>query len=317
MKVLVTGATGFVGARLVQRLRNEDACQVLGAVRREHAVITPDIFVCGDIGPSTDWAAGLAGVDAVVHCAARVHVMDELAADPLVAFRRVNVEGTLNLARQAVAAGVRRFVFVSSIKVNGELTVKGRPFTADDEPHPVDPYGISKFEAEQGLMALGHESGMEIVIVRPVLVYGPGVKANFLRMMKWVCRGIPLPFGAVHNQRSLVALDNLVDLLATCMKHPAAAGQIFIACDGEDLSTSDLLRRLARALGSPSRLLPVPSFLLIAASVLLGRSELSQRLCGSLQADAGKVQRVLNWTPPLSVDEALKQTADYFLEHQA
>jgi nucleoside-diphosphate-sugar epimerase len=243
--------------------------------------------------------------------------MDEQATDPLVAFRRVNVEGTLNLARQAVAAGVRRFVFVSSIKVNGELTVKGSPFTADDAPHPVDPYGISKFEAEQGLMALGHESGMEIVIVRPVLVYGPGVKANFLRMMKWVYRGIPLPFGAIHNQRSLVALDNLVDLLATCMKHPAAAGQIFLACDGEDLSTSDLLRRLARALGSPSRLLPVPSFLLIAASVLLGRSELSQRLCGSLQADAGKVQRVLNWTPPLSVDEALKQTADYFLEHQA
>ena len=317
MKVLVTGATGFVGARLVQRLRNENACQVLGAVRREHSLLAPDIFVCGDIGPDTDWASGLVGVDAVVHCAARVHVMDEQATDPLVAFRRVNVEGTLNLARQAVAAGVRRFVFVSSIKVNGELTVKGSPFTADDAPHPVDPYGISKFEAEQGLMALGHESGMEIVIVRPVLVYGPGVKANFLRMMKWVCRGIPLPFGAVHNQRSLVALDNLVDLLATCMKHPAAAGQIFIACDGEDLSTSDLLRRLARALGSPSRLLPVPSFLLIAASVLLGRSELSQRLCGSLQADAGKVQRVLNWTPPLSVDEALKQTADYFLEHQA
>lgn len=316
MKVLVTGATGFVGSRLLQRLRAEDGYQVVGAVRRLPDVMGSDFFVCGDIGPDTAWSSGLNGIDVVVHCAARVHVMHERSADPLVEFRRVNVGGALNLAQQAVASGVRRFVFISSVKVNGESTMAGRPFMADDIAHPSDPYGISKYEAEQGLLALGHKSGMEIVIVRPVLVYGPGVKANFLRMMKWVHRGIPLPLGAIHNRRSLVALDNLVDLLVICMMHPAAAGQTFLASDEEDLSTSELLRRLAVALGRQPRLLHVPASLLVLASTFLGRSELSQRLCGSLQVDKEKVKRVLGWTPPLSVREGLQLTADYFRGHQ-
>lgn len=257
------------------------------------------------------------GVDVVIHCAARVHVMHDQAVDPLIEFRKVNLAGTLNLARQAAAAGVQRFVFISSIKVNGEGTAPGMPYHADDAVTPLDAYGISKHEAEQGLLALAAETGMEVVIIRPVLVYGPGVKANFLNMMSWLYKGIPLPFGAIYNKRSLVALDNLVDLIVTCIDHPAAANQVFLVSDGDDLSTTDLLRRMGRALGKPARLIPIPSKWLEFGARLLGKQALAQRLCGSLQVDISKTRELLGWTPPVSVDEGLRKTAEYFLEHQA
>ena len=259
---------------------------------------------------STDWYTALNGVQAVVHCAARVHVMQDNATDPLQAYREVNVHGTLNLARQAAHTGVRRFVFVSSIKVNGEAIQLGQPFTADDVPAPSDPYGVSKLEAEQGLRDIEAQTGMEVVIVRPPLVYGPGVKANFATMMRWVDLGIPLPLGAIHNARSVVALDNLVDLLMTCLKHPAASGQTFLVSDGEDVSTTELLRRTAQAMGKKAFLLPVPAFVLEWGAAMLGKRDVAQRLCGSLQVDMDKTRRLLGWTPPLTLDQGLKKVVE-------
>lgn len=313
--ILVTGASGFVGGALVARLAAQRSLKV--SLRLISGGFPENVeIVQAELAPDQDWSATLAGVGAVIHCAARVHVMSEQSADPLAEFRRVNVDGTMHLARQSASAGVRRFVFLSSIKVNGEQTGRGAPFVADQPPNPEDPYGISKMEAEEGLRALAAETGMEVVIIRPVLVYGPGVKANFLSMMRWLHKGVPLPFGAIHNRRSLVALDNLVDLIVTCIDHPAAANQTFLVSDGEDLSTSELLRRMGSALGKPARLLPVPSWLLEAGAAMLGNNALSQRLCGSLQVDISKTRELLNWTPPVSVDEALGKTARHFLEQQ-
>jgi UDP-glucose 4-epimerase len=235
--------------------------------------------------------------------------MQEATADPLEEFRRVNVQGTLNLARQAAAAGVRRFVFVSSIKVNGEATQLGRPFTADDAPAPLDSYGVSKMEAEQGLREIALQTGMEVVIIRPSLVYGPSVKANFAAMMRWLKRGVPLPLGAIHNQRSLVSLDNLVGLIVTCLTHPAAANQTFLVSDGEDASTTELLRRMGQAMGHPARLIPVPTSWLKLAAAMVGKRDVAQRLCGSLQVDISKTRELLGWAPPVSLDEGLRRAA--------
>jgi len=255
---------------------------------------------------SVDWGKVLVGVSTVVHLAARVHVMHETETDPLTAFRAVNVGGTLKLARQAAAAGVKRFVFISSVKVNGESTSSGKAFTELDAPNPQDAYGQSKHEAEQGLRQLSADTGMEVVIIRPPLVYGPGVKANFAALMRAVQRGWPLPLGAVHNQRSLVALSNLVDFIVTCLTHPAAANQTFLVSDGEDLSTPDLIRRMARAMNRPARLLPVPVWALQAVALLLGKGDAVQRLCGNLQVDISKARKLLGWNPPVSVDEGLR-----------
>lgn len=264
----------------------------------------------GDIHEATDWSAALNGCSAVVHLAARVHVMNERASDPLLEFRRTNVEGTLHLARQAAHSGVRRFVFVSSIKVNGETTAAGRPFTVADTPAAQDAYGISKMEAERGLRGIAADTGMEIVIVRPPLVYGPGVKANFASLMRAVQRGLPLPLGAVtNNRRSLVALDNLVDLLITCVDHPAAANQTFLVSDGEDLSTTALIRRMGQALGKPARLLPVPPALLQLGAAIVGKRNVVQRLLGNLQVDIAHTRATLGWTPPISVGEGLRRAA--------
>lgn len=311
--ILVTGSTGFVGGALVRRLAVEPACKGVVAAVRHNADSGHGggrQFQVGDLLPTTDWGLALQGIDAVVHCAARVHVMQDDATDPLQAYREVNVNGTLNLARQAAQAGVRRFVFVSSIKVNGETTQPGHPFTADDAPSPLDPYGVSKLEAEHGLREIEAQSGMQVVIVRPPLVYGPGVKANFASMIYWVARGIPLPLGTIHNARSMVALDNLVDLLVTCLTHPAAAGQTFLVSDGEDVSTTELLRRTAQAMGKKAFLLPVPATVLELGTSLLGKRAVAQRLCGSLQVDIEKTRRLLGWSPPLTLDQGLKKAVE-------
>lgn len=314
-KVLLTGASGFVGRAVLDRLRQDSQFESVIAVRKAWLEVPEKVRLVevSSIDAFTDWKEAVAGCAVVIHCAARVHVMSDTSADPLAEFRKVNVEGTLQLARQAAEAGVKRFVFVSSIKVNGEATALGAPYTADAEPAPADPYGISKMEAEQALRLLAAQTGMDVVIIRPTLVYGPGVKANFLSMMRWLDKGVPLPFGAIHNQRSFVALDNLVDLIVTCVEHPSAANETFLVSDGEDLSTTQLLRRMATALGVPARLLPFPAWLLESGASLLGRKALSQRLCGSLQVDISKTQKLLGWIPPINVDQALSQVAQHFI----
>jgi nucleoside-diphosphate-sugar epimerase len=310
VKVLVTGATGFVGLVLT-RLLLYKGVQVVGGVRIVSSILPHGVsqVSVGDILPDTDWSESLNGVDCVVHLAARVHVMRDEVTDPLAEFRQVNVFGTLNLARQAALAGVRRFVFVSSVKVNGESTVLGKPFLVHDKPDPQDSYGISKYEAEMGLLELASETGMEVVIIRPPLVYGPGVKANFASMMSWLDRGVPLPLGSVHNQRSFVALDNLADFIVTCLDHPLAANQTLLVSDGEDLSTTELLQRMGRALGKPARLIPVPVGVMQGAANLLGMGAVAQRLFGSLQVDSSKARELLGWKPVVTVDEALRKTA--------
>jgi UDP-glucose 4-epimerase len=297
LSLLITGGTGFVGRALVKRLGEK---QVSLASRSDSAA----------------WHNALVGITTVVHLAARVHVMRDTEADPMTAFRAVNVVNTLSLARQAATAGITRLVFISSVKVNGEATELDRPYTADDEPAPLDPYGISKMEAEQGLRKIAAETGMEVVIIRPPLVYGPGVKANFQSLMRLLVRGMPLPFGAINNRRSMVSLDNLVDLIVTCIDHPSAANQTFLVSDGEDLSTTQLLQRLGRALGTPARLIPIPVMFLKVGAALVGKPAVAQRLCGSLQVDISKTRQLLGWTPPLTVDEGLKRAAEGYL-HEA
>ncbi len=309
MQVLVTGANGFVGRSLCLALP-DDGYAVLAAVRSlDKQFIDVDQVLITSIGKTTDWSSALQNVDVVVHLAARVHVMNEVAVDALAEFRKVNVEGTLNLAMQAAKAGVKRFIFVSSIKVNGEHTLADCPFTANDDANPQDPYGISKHEAEQGLLLIAQQTGMEVVIIRPPLVYGAGVKANFASMMRVVKRGIPLPLGAIHNKRSFVYVGNLVSLIVRCIDHPAAANQVFLVSDGCDLSTTELLQKCAVALDVKARLLPVPQKLLAFSLALLGKRAVAQRLSGNLQVDISKAHSLLGWEPPVSVEDGLKATA--------
>lgn len=310
MNVLVTGATGFVGRALVDRLAPDPDFTVRAAVRNLKAGFHSSLVkvAAPHLESDGDWRGAVAGIDSVIHLAARVHVMTDDAADPLAEYRSVNVRGTLRLARQAADAGVRRFIFVSTVKVNGESTPVGRPFTEADPPAPSDPYGVSKAEAEDGLFDLAKLSSMEIVVVRPTLVYGPGVKANFLTMTRFLRRGLPLPLGGLDkNRRSLIGIDNLVDLLATSLRHPAAANQVFLASDGEDLSTTELLRRTADALGIRPALIPIPAGLLRTAAMLTGQAGVWQRLGGNLQVDITKARRLLGWEPPVTVDEGLRR----------
>jgi nucleoside-diphosphate-sugar epimerase len=307
MNILVTGATGFLGSHLCASLKTNSKVRLTPVVRKAPLTDFESVAVIPSIGSETVWEKVLDGQDVVIHTAARAHIMKDEVAEPLEEYRRVNVDGTINLARQAAVAGVRRFIFISSIKVNGEQTPLDKPFTADDSPAPDDAYGISKWEAEQGLQQLASETGMEVVIIRPPLVYGQGVKGNFASMIKLVSKGLPLPLGAIHNQRSLVGLDNLVDLIITCIDHPAAANQVFLAGDGKDLSTTGLLQGVAQAMGKPSRLIPVPSSLLMLGATLLGRRAVAQRLLGSLQVDISKARYLLGWAPPITVEEGLRR----------
>jgi nucleoside-diphosphate-sugar epimerase len=313
--ILVTGANGFVGAGLLHRLCGEDIYRVRGTLRHEGVRLPPGVesMRTGDLEETMDWSRALDGIEVVVHTAARVHDTGGAGLGQLAAYRRANVAVTLGLARQAAAAGVRRFVFLSTLKVNGEETPPDAPFAAEDPPAPSGAYAISKREAEDGLRDLARDTGLEVVVIRPPLVYGPGVKGNFLRMMRWLARGIPLPLGAVRNRRSLVSLDNLADLIVACVRHPAAANHVFLAADGEDLSTPELLKRTGTALGVPARLFDVPLPALKAAAAVVGRRDVFRRLCASLQADIGATREFLGWAPPASVDDALRATAREFL----
>lgn len=314
MHVLVTGATGFVGAAVCRVLGGKQH-HVIAAVRSSQSAWLGacESVQIGDLTSTTCWSSVLNGVEAVVHCAARVHVMDEVDADPLAEFRRVNVNGTLHLAREAANAGVRRFVFISSIKVNGESTKDSDAFTESDSPHPEDPYGQSKAEAEEGLYKIATETGMEVVVVRPPLIYGPGVKGNFLNLLKFACTGIPLPFGAIKNQRSLVYLENLVSFVEAALIHPNAANQTFLISDGKDLSTADLLSLIRSSAGFSPRLLPVPVALFKFVGRITGKAAIVDRLCGSLRIDSLKARERLGWSPPFTVEEGIVNTVASFL----
>ncbi len=310
--LLVTGAGGFVGHALCAMLQERGIGFV--PVIRTPAPSLPQACIVADIHPGTDWQACLRGVSVVVHLAARVHKTEDGTADRLREYRLINVEATLNLARQCVAAGVRRFVYLSSVKVNGESTA-ARPFHADDAPAPCDPYGISKCEAEQGLRRLARETRLEAVIIRPPLVYGPGVKANFLALMRCVERGIPLPLASVRdNRRSLVFVGNLADLIVRCASAEAAAGHTFMASDECDVSTAGLIAALARAMGRGHALFPVPPALLRAAASLLGKGGVAGRLLDSLQVDIQSTKNILAWRPPYSFEDGIDRTVRHFLE---
>ncbi len=292
MHILVTGATGFIGSAVMRRMAADGYRVTASQVRLE---------------ANADWRAALQGIDVVIHTAARMHVVHDHSRDPLTEFRKVNVEGTLCFARQAAEAGVKRLIFLSSIKVNGEVTAPNKPFTAEDVPVPEDAYALSKLEAEKGLEEIAQNHGMELVIIRPPLVYGPAVKGNMALLMKLVALRLPLPLGSIHNARSLVALDNLVDLLCCCLTHPAAANQVFLVSDGEDVSTPELLQRMATAMGKNAMLLPCPTSLLRLIGVVLGKEHIVQRLCGSLTLDISKTHQLLGWKPRISMQEALKK----------
>lgn len=316
MKVLVTGANGFVGAALVQHLARSGHDVVAhtrqpstGQIGSSNRVIR----IHGAFEALAQWSGALQGCDAVVHAAARVHQVKDLEPDPLAAYRQANVQHTLALAHAAAAHQVKRFVFVSSVKVHGEWSVPAQPFKADDTLKAVDAYGISKQEAEVSLHAMAAHCNMQVTTVRPPLVYGPGVKANFLTMMRWLQRGVPLPLGTIANQRSLVGLDNLVDLLALCLTHNGAANQRFLVSDGHDVSITELLLELAAALKVQPRLIPVPQAWLENGLGLVGRQGLAQRLCGNLAVDIDKTRQCLGWKPPLSLAEGLQATAAHFI----
>jgi nucleoside-diphosphate-sugar epimerase len=318
-RILVTGASGFIGVAVCKELLSL-GFDVRGSHRSpdSHNKIPAGVerVQVPSIGHDTDWSSTLASIDGIVHLAARVHVMKESASDLLAAFRRVNTAGTQRLARMAAGCGVRRLVYVSSVKVNGEQTT-GAPFTEADPPRPEDAYAISKWEAEQVLRSVAAETGLEVVVLRPPLVYGKEVGANFLQLMELVRKGIPMPFARVRNRRSLLYSGNLADAISLCLTHPRASGQTFLVCDGEDVSTAELVGHLAKAFGRPTRLLAVPPTLLRLLGRLSGKSAQVGRLLESLAIDSSEIRRELEWAPPYSMSKGLQETANWYLAMRA
>jgi nucleoside-diphosphate-sugar epimerase len=310
--ILVTGASGFVGSALVDRLIR-DSYPVRGVFRSAvPSLKNCDIASIDDINGETRWQESLKSIDTIIHTAARVHVMNEVAVNPLEEFRRINVEGTINLARQAAKAGVRRFIFLSSVKVNGESTVLGAPFKASDAAAPADAYGISKMEAENFLLALSKETGMEVVIIRPPLIYGQGVKANFHAMMSLVSKGYPWPIRPNRNKRSLVYLENLVDLIVCCIAHPSAANKIFLVSDDKSYSTAGIVEHIALAMNKRVYLFPIPRWLVKALATLIGKTDVYQRVYGNLEVDISSTKSSLGWAPPIDSQEAFNRTVKCF-----
>lgn len=308
-KILVTGANGFVGSALISRLIGLPNTQTIGAVRDKASVANHAVSysAVGNISTTTDWTDALTGVDVVIHTAARVHVMGDDSLDSLAEYREINVGGTQSLATQAAKGGTKRFIYISSIKVNGENTLLNHPFTTYDSPSPQNAYGISKMEAEQMLNKIAYETGMEVVIIRPPLIYGAGMRGNFAKMIELIKKGYPLPLGYVHNKRSLIALENLIDLIITCVNHPAAANQLFFASDAGDVSITELLKKISKVTGSRPLLVPVPAKLLMLGAKLLGKENIARRVLGSLQVDISRTEEILGWSPPISLEEGLRR----------
>ncbi len=317
MQVLVTGANGFIGRALCTRLLVE-GWHVRGSVKsKKHLATLPaevETVQVESIGLDTDWSRALPGIDVIVHLAARAHVMNNNVGDPLAAFREVNVDGTKSLAKMAANAGVKCFVFISSVKVNGEG--KAIPYSEKDKPAPIEPYAVSKREAEQALNEIAEETGLEVVVLRSPLVYGPDVKANFLRLLKLVEKGVPLPLASIYNRRSLIYLGNLIDAIVAGIKHPKAAGQTYLVSDGEDIATPDLVRQIADAMGRPSRLFPVPVPILRFAGKIFGKIDSIERLIGSLTVNSSKIRRELDWRPPFTMEQGLRETAKWYLSSE-
>ena len=311
MNILVTGANGFVGQSLVNNLLNNTEYKVVASVRKiPSRKLSCEYRIINNLEDKPTLTNVFKDIDVVIHTAARVHVMDDKSVDPLTEFRKVNVEGTLNLAQQAIKAGVKRFIFISSIKVNGEGTELGKPYTEDSKPNPIDPYGISKYEAEQGLLALAETTSLEVVIIRPTLVYGENVKGNFHSLMKWTYKGVPLPIGGIkHNLRSLVSVDNLVDFIVTCIGHKDAKNEIFLISDDDDISTAGLLEEISKGLGVKNRAVNIPVEFINTAASAIGKSSVAQRLSGSLQVDISKAKELLGWEPKYSTSESIQKTA--------
>jgi len=316
VKILITGATGFVGGALLKQLGQMPGYHIVALARRPIGDIPHNttVVISDDFSVPDDDYPLLKGLDVVVHCGARAHQMHDNPETCLEEYRRVNVTGTLMLAKQAAEAKVKRFVYLSSIKVNGEMTEAGKSFTAEDTPAPADPYGVSKMEAELELQRFASSVGMELVIIRPVLVYGPGVRANFLTLMSLISKGIPLPFARVNNKRSFLYVGNLVEFIKVCMTHRAARNNIFLISDGEDLSTPSLIVKISKAFGRAAILLPVPVSLMVFCAAVLGKRAITTRLCSSLQVDLQKNSNLLDWKPPFSADQGIESTAKAFLE---
>ena len=315
MRILITGANGFIGQALLEFFSNSDPSIKIRAVARKIASCPSNIelIVVDDITHNTDWQHVLMGVDVIIHLAARVHVMADQSVDPLSEYRKTNVGGTLNFARQAAQQGVKRFIFMSTIKVNGEFTENGQAFTEEWEPNPLDPYAVSKFEAEEGLKTICALNAMQYVIIRPPLIYGPGVKANFAKLMKLVSLRFPLPLGGVRNQRSMLALGNLVDFIYTAINHPRAGNQLFLLAENLVISTPNLLSKLGVEMHKPILLISLPPEFLLWLGKLMGVHTIIQRLIESLQIDSSKARAMLDWLPPFSVDQSLQETVDDFI----
>ena len=310
-KLLLTGANGFLGSYFIKSF--DSLFNIVGVYRNKNQVKTAAHVLIDKLDSKTDWSKHLADVDFVVHTAARVHVMKDESLDPISEFRKVNTNGTLNLAKQAADAGVKRFVFISSIKVNGEFTNEDTKFTANDQYIPTDPYGLSKYEAEIGLKEISQNTGMDLVIIRPPLIYGPNVKANFRSMIKWVNKGVPLPFGSINNKRSLVSLTNLVDFIKVCLSHPDAANEIFLISDGVDVSTTELLHQIGNALNKRAKLIPIPVVLMKFVAKMIGKKDIADRIFGNLQLDSGNTNTLLDWQPIVTMEEELKMTVEAYL----